>query len=291
VACQTFADREFIIVDGNSGDGSVEVVKRHADKIGKWVSEPDSGIYNAMNKGIRMASGEYCYFLNSGDALFKDSTLADVFAKVTGAPEIIHGRAVETGPDGKPRGTRGMENPSLLEFLSPAGFCHQAVFYARELFYKHHFYDESRRVCPDKAFHLEVFVCKNATAQFVPEVFAYYDTTGVSSLPPDPARAQAERREAYAPLFPERVVRDFEHIPPWSFFFGKGENASPGKALNAALTNAATRVHGYEIRGKSLMRTYVFMAVFFLRVFAKMDRIFTTMGFQNKGEETKDSNT
>ena len=75
VLSRTRQDIEYVVVDGASTDGSVEVVRHFADLFGermKWVSEPDAGIYNAMNKGIRMAAGEYLQFLNSGDYLAAD---------------------------------------------------------------------------------------------------------------------------------------------------------------------------------------------------------------------------
>src|SRR5438552_2810029 len=71
---QQFSDYEYIIIDGASADGSVEVIKKFSDKISNWVSEKDSGIYNAMNKGIRLAAGNYLLFLNSGDTLCENST-------------------------------------------------------------------------------------------------------------------------------------------------------------------------------------------------------------------------
>ena len=81
VISQTFTDFEYLIIDGASTDGSTDVIKQYEDKITYWISEPDKGIYNAMNKGILKAVGAYCLFLNSGDALSKDSILSDVFNK------------------------------------------------------------------------------------------------------------------------------------------------------------------------------------------------------------------
>ena len=72
---QTFTDYEFIIIDGGSTDSSLEIIKQYANKITYWVSEPDNGIYNGMNKGIGQADGEYCFFLNSGDWMIENNTL------------------------------------------------------------------------------------------------------------------------------------------------------------------------------------------------------------------------
>ena len=78
VVGQTYRDFEYIIIDGGSTDGSVDVIKEYADKIDYWVSEKDKGIYNAMNKGVAVALGEYCLFLNSGDTLCHPDVLAQV---------------------------------------------------------------------------------------------------------------------------------------------------------------------------------------------------------------------
>ena len=84
VACQTWHDFEHIIVDGASADSSVDIIRNYAADVHpypvKWLSEPDTGIYNAMNKGIRMANGEYCLFLNSGDYLYNFNVLNEVFS-------------------------------------------------------------------------------------------------------------------------------------------------------------------------------------------------------------------
>ena len=76
---QTLKNFEFIIIDGGSTDRSVELIKEYAGQINYYVSEPDKGIYNAMNKGIRQAQGEYCFFLNSGDYFVNESVLEKVF--------------------------------------------------------------------------------------------------------------------------------------------------------------------------------------------------------------------
>ena len=70
VISQTFQDFEYIIIDGGSTDGSVDVIKKFADRIDYWVSEPDKGVYNAMNKGIQQAHGDYLNFMNSGDCYY-----------------------------------------------------------------------------------------------------------------------------------------------------------------------------------------------------------------------------
>ncbi|MCF0185226.1 MAG: glycosyltransferase [Bacteroidaceae bacterium] len=72
---QTFQDYEYIIIDGGSTDGSLDIIQKYEAKITKWVSEPDKGIYNAMNKGTSMAQGDYLCYMNSGDCMYDSKTL------------------------------------------------------------------------------------------------------------------------------------------------------------------------------------------------------------------------
>jgi glycosyltransferase involved in cell wall biosynthesis len=79
---QSYRNVEYIIIDGGSNDGTVEVVEKYANQLAYFVSEPDSGLYDAMNKGITASSGEWLLFLNSGDSLFNKHVLTEVFANM-----------------------------------------------------------------------------------------------------------------------------------------------------------------------------------------------------------------
>ncbi|MBT8324244.1 MAG: glycosyltransferase, partial [Winogradskyella sp.] len=89
VTAQTWKDFEYIIIDGSSTDGSTEVIKANKNIIDRWVSEPDEGVYQAMNKGISMANGEYLLFLNSGDHFYKDDVL-EKFHKELKEQDLIY---------------------------------------------------------------------------------------------------------------------------------------------------------------------------------------------------------
>lgn len=93
VISQTFCDYEFIIIDGGSTDGSVEIIKVYSDRIDYWVSEMDRGIYHAMNKGVDQAHGDYCLFLNSGDSFYNDEVL-EKLSKFESNDDIIVGKVV-----------------------------------------------------------------------------------------------------------------------------------------------------------------------------------------------------
>src|SRR5690348_5936351 len=90
---QTFTDYEYIIIDGGSTDGSLEEIKKSQDKLVYWTSEKDEGIYNAMNKGIVKAKGEYTLFMNSGDYLYSEDTLNKVFENANNE-DLIYGDAM-----------------------------------------------------------------------------------------------------------------------------------------------------------------------------------------------------
>ena len=88
---QNFENIEYIIIDGGSTDGTIDVIRQYEDKISFWISEPDNGIYDAMNKGIARASGDYVNFMNAGDKLQSDETLAKIFNKYKNNADIIYG--------------------------------------------------------------------------------------------------------------------------------------------------------------------------------------------------------
>lgn len=93
VLSQSYKDYEYIVVDGGSNDGSKEYLEANSAHITRWVSEPDKGIYNAMNKGIAMATGKYCIFMNSGDHFFSATTLEDAAPQLDGTDYCV-GRTI-----------------------------------------------------------------------------------------------------------------------------------------------------------------------------------------------------
>lgn len=99
---QTYLNIEYIIIDGGSTDGTVDIIKKYADRLAYWVSEPDKGIYDAMNKGITVATGDYINFMNAGDTFASGSSVSDTFTETdTTGPDIIYGNAIEKDREGK----------------------------------------------------------------------------------------------------------------------------------------------------------------------------------------------
>lgn len=171
-------DYEYIVIDGGSSDGSKELIKKNTDKIDFWVSESDKGIYNAMNKGIKKAKGEYLLFLNSGDIFYSSDVLKSCSQLFTGYDLIYYN--IEFGVNSG----NIINYPSKLSlkyFLSNM-ICHQAIFFSKKLFDKYGCYDENYRIIADWKFLVLALTKFNAKYLHVNKTLVSYDTTGLSSL-------------------------------------------------------------------------------------------------------------
>jgi glycosyltransferase involved in cell wall biosynthesis len=143
---QSYKNIEYIIVDGGSTDHTLEIIKKYTSHISKWISEKDKGLYDAMNKGLGMASGEYVWFINSGDKIKSTDTLEKIFNKTAFSPDIIYGETQIIDNEGNVLGMRRHAAPENLDWkmLSKGMLvCHQSVIVKKEkaghyqLNYKH----------------------------------------------------------------------------------------------------------------------------------------------------------
>ncbi len=135
VEAQDYRAIEYIVVDGGSTDGTMQVVGRHATTVGRCISEPDDGLYYAMNKGLKLATGEYVWFLNAGDELNSPDTVSRVMASAAGA-DVYYGDTVITAMDGSVIGKRRLAPPEVLtaeSFRDGMLVCHQAFIARRSL--------------------------------------------------------------------------------------------------------------------------------------------------------------
>lgn len=133
---QDYAAIEYIVVDGASTDGTMEIVGRHASRVGKYVSEPDGGLYYAMNKGLGMATGDYVWFLNAGDELYGPTTVSEAMARGDAETDILYGDTVITRMDGSEVGPRRLSPPKSLSrdsFRDGMLVCHQSFVARRTL--------------------------------------------------------------------------------------------------------------------------------------------------------------
>ena len=186
VVSQICTDFEHIIVDGASTDESVEIIRTYSQlpianryKI-TWLSEPDTGIYNAMNKGVRLANGEYTLMLNSGDYLVDEYVIENILPLLD-CTDIIQGNTIEEHSNYKMR-NRGYGKSDVDFFDVMKGyFLHQAAFCRRDLFYKYGLFDESYRIIGDTKFFMTCLGLNNASFKYIDVDIANYDLNGVSA--------------------------------------------------------------------------------------------------------------
>ena len=135
VLSQTYGNVEYIIIDGKSTDGTIEVIRKYEHRLAKLVSEPDKGIYDAMNKGLAMATGDYILFMNSGDEIYEPETVARVFATSPDA-DIYYGETEMYNPQWQSLGQRRHQTPrhfSWRSFKYGMSVSHQAIYIKRSI--------------------------------------------------------------------------------------------------------------------------------------------------------------
>lgn len=181
VLSQDFSCLEYLVIDGGSTDGSMEIIKKYQERISYWVSESDHGIYNAMNKAIQKATGEYLLFLNSGDYFCSSHVLSDVFATRQDV-DLLVGRQKFVGGNGKAGVSPKLHVEEInMEYFLSSTLPHQATFIKRTLFSNCGLYDESYRVCADWVFWIQAVVKHHCTLKILPMSVSYMDNGGVSS--------------------------------------------------------------------------------------------------------------
>lgn len=174
VVSQTYPDFEYIVIDGGgstSNGNDMSIIKKYSQKITYWVSEPDTGIYNAMNKGIRQAKGDYCLFLNSGDWLIEDNTLQNVFAEIAEKPDgdIYYSDLLRNSG----------EFVTFPNILTPGYFIfnsisHQNSIIKTDLFYKHQIYNEKKIIVSDwEFFFKEIYLHKSKFVKINTKISIY----------------------------------------------------------------------------------------------------------------------
>lgn len=171
VISQRYPQLEWVVADGGSTDGTVEEIRRVAGHIAQWVSEPDRGIYDAMNKATAMATGEWVLFLNAGDTLAADDVLSRIFATDRSQADVLYGDVVKNG--------RVKPAPKVYKPYHRMTFCHQSSLARRRLLISHPF-NTAHRLSADLEFFLTQWRL-GARFSYVGLPIADFDTTGVSN--------------------------------------------------------------------------------------------------------------
>ena len=215
VATQTFMELEYIIVDGASADGSVEVIKRLEPQFThlKWVSEPDKGIYNAMNKGLHMATGEYVQILNSADCLAATDVTERMLAALedAGCPNILYGNMIKCFLDGHQIVDKCFAGQAITMLGMYTGTLnHDSAYIRRDLFEKYGYYDEGLKIVSDWKWYLQALILGDEKPQYVDFNVTLFDMTGISETNKEVERA--ERKQVLEQLFPQTVLSDYERF-------------------------------------------------------------------------------
>jgi len=202
VVAQTLRPYQFIVIDGASTDGSAELLQEFASSISYSVSEPDKGIYNAMNKGIAQADGDYCIFLNSGDCFCGPGVLQALEDSGADA-DIICGNAIIL--EDPPRRKQAFPEITLRSLFS-GSICHQSALIATRLL-KEENYDESLKIVSDRKFFLSQLVLKGRSYQAVNVDIVDYDISGFSAR--NRLASEQEWQKALAGMLPEGILLDY----------------------------------------------------------------------------------
>lgn len=177
VVKQRWQNFEYLVIDGGSSDGSLSVIKKNEEAISCWISESDNGIYNAMNKGIKIAKGDYVLFLNSGDYLNGETALQDFINHPNFKGDIIYGDyKFEKGEK---------IYPDILTplFFIKSSLPHQSTFFKRTVFDEMGLYDEKYSFSSDRDFYIKCLLSSKFVFQHIKEFLTVFDLSGFSNNP------------------------------------------------------------------------------------------------------------
>ncbi len=208
VLAQSYKRYEFVIIDGGSQDGSVEVLKKYSKYFSYLVSEADTGIFNAMNKGISAAKGEYLLFLNSGDFLVDDTVLSSMFANDP-SEDIICGLS-QVSEMGKIQFVSSLPATFTLQFFMHSTISHSAAFIKRSLFEECGYYSEDLKLNGDWEFWIRAIILKNCTTKISTIVVSDYNLEGISSSNSTLELGKKETEKILKKWIPERIMADYE---------------------------------------------------------------------------------
>ncbi len=213
---QTCKDFEYIVIDGASSDGSVAVISEYENAFAgrlRWISEHDKGIYNAMNKGVRLAGGRYVQILNSGDTLCSPDVVAlmkDALSN-NGLPPILYGNMIKCYPDGRRICDKCFAGqPITMLGMYSGTLNHNPTFIKRELFDKYGYYDEEMKICSDWKWFMSSIVLGGECVEYVDINVTTFDMTGISENKKNRDIILSERRQYLESIVPRAILDDYD---------------------------------------------------------------------------------
>ena len=228
---QSYKDYEFIVIDGGSTDGSVDIINEYKDRITYWVSEKDNGIYHAMNKGVKAAHGEYLNFMNSGDSFYKSTTLEEVDNMMNGSDIIVGSDYNEDPETGKSAITVLPIRISFATFFMQT-FPHQSTFIRRSLL-DNSPYDEKLKIVADWKFFMNTIAYDESSIQLIDLIICKREQDGISNI--QSRKVNEERKKVLSQLLPAGIKKDYDSL-------SKLDRSTMYKLLNLCDNNKATLI-------------------------------------------------
>lgn len=205
---QTYDNIEYLIIDGDSKDKTVlnakEVIAQYPSKDIKLSSEPDKGIYDAMNKGIKIATGEWLLFMNAGDKFLSDNTLEEFSNYLSTDIDILRGNILRIYDKFKAK-SQGItvQDPTLMDMIS-GGFHHQACLIRRQLFTDYGLYSTKYKLCSDWIFFFDCIVLHHVKSKYVDYTVSAFRMDGASSN--NTRKYENESRAYLVSLYGKEIV-------------------------------------------------------------------------------------
>lgn len=184
VVSQKAVKIEYIIIDGGSKDGTITIVNKYRDNISCFISEPDKGIYDAMNKGIKNATGDWLLFMNAGDVFVTSDALHKLYNESTkdSSVRIVRGNIIRKYTNFSVRSTGVTSQfPGLMDMITNT-FHHQSCLIQRSLFQEFGYYSTDYKLCSDWKFFFDCVVIHHVKTRYINEDIAYFEMDGATSL-------------------------------------------------------------------------------------------------------------
>ena len=203
VITQSYKNIEYIVIDGGSTDGSVELIKKYSNHISLWISEPDKGIYNAMNKGFSYVNGDYCLFLNSGDHLTSKTSIENIVNRGLKGDIVVCDMFIVDGL--KIKCAHLLDNrPSNLYMMKYNPIPHPSTLIKKHLLERRKYHEEYK-ICSDWIFFFESLVLDGASYERIHLPLSVFYADGISSS----GRGNDEVQDYFASIIPSPLVKSF----------------------------------------------------------------------------------
>lgn len=182
VLSQNYDNIEYIIIDGKSTDGTIEIIQKYSNNIDTFISEPDNGIYDAMNKGIKHSTGEWLMFMNAGDTYISNDSLKGFISNLTEGIRILRGNIIRVYPNFKTESTGiTKQEPGIMDMFNGT-FHHQASLIQKRLFDEFGYYSTQYKLMSDWKFFFDCVVLHNQKTKYVDFPVANFAMDGASTI-------------------------------------------------------------------------------------------------------------